>query len=198
LAPNGSAWVTLGGERFWQNERHYFAYRADQRRPGNFLSHDQLQNDFLLLGSWYGMRPVLVKITDYNAADAVKWAKWDDLLAARNKTAAAKSKEVAGVYTLVTVNGKKVPATFDHDGSALEVRSGSFTITADGKCSSKMTFVPPSGREATVETTATYTLVGRNLNMLSMEWEGAGNTTGTIEGNTFTMENEGMVFAYKK
>jgi len=29
-------------------------------------------------------------------------------------------------------------------------------------------------------------------------WQGAGTTTGTIEGNTFTMENEGMVFAYKK
>jgi hypothetical protein len=31
-----------------------------------------------------------------------------------------------------------------------------------------------------------------------MQWKDAGTTTGTIEGNTFTMDNEGMVFAYKK
>lgn len=198
LAPYSSAWVTVGGKPLWQNERRYFVYRADHKLPEDFMLHDQLQNNFLLLGSWFDARPVLVKITDYNAADAAKWAKWDEVLAARNNAAVAKNKEVAGVYTLVTVNGKKLPATVSHEGSALQVRSGSFTINADGRCSSKMTFLPPSGREATVETTATYSLQGRELNTLKMQWQGAGQTTGTIEGNTFTMENEGMVFAYRK
>jgi len=198
LAPNGSAWVTLGGKRFWQNERHYFLYRADHKLPEDFMLHDQLQNNFLLLGSWFETRSVLVKISDYNASDAAKWAKWDEMMAARNKATAAKSKEVAGVYTLVTVNGKKVPATVSHEGAALQVRSGSFTINVEGTCSSKVTFVPPSGREATVETSATYSLEGLKLNTLNMQWQGAGKTTGTIEGNTFTMENEGMVFAYQK
>jgi len=31
-----------------------------------------------------------------------------------------------------------------------------------------------------------------------MQWKGAGITTGTIEGSTFTMNNEGMKFVYKK
>ena len=31
-----------------------------------------------------------------------------------------------------------------------------------------------------------------------MKWQGAGLTTGTVEGNTFTMDNEGMLFVYKK
>ena len=31
-----------------------------------------------------------------------------------------------------------------------------------------------------------------------MQWQGAGMTTGTVEGNTFTMENEGMVFVYQR
>ena len=198
LAPNASACVTVGGKRFWQNERQYFVYRADHKLPEDFLLHDQLQNNFLLLGSWLDARLVLVKITDYNAADAAKFAKWDEMLATRNKAAATKSRELAGVYTLVTVSGKKVPATFDHDGSAVQIRSGSFTIGADGRCSSKMIFVPPSGAVSTVETTATYSLVGQNLNVLNMQWQGAGNTTGTIKGNTFTMENEGMVFSYEK
>jgi len=31
-----------------------------------------------------------------------------------------------------------------------------------------------------------------------MNWQGAGTTIGTVEGDTFTMNNEGMVFAYRK
>ena len=85
LAPDGSACVTLGGKRFWQDQRQYFLYRADHKKPDDFMVHDQLQNDFLLLGSWLDARPVLVKITDYNAADAAKFAKWDAILAAKNK-----------------------------------------------------------------------------------------------------------------
>ncbi len=31
-----------------------------------------------------------------------------------------------------------------------------------------------------------------------MKWERAGITTGTVEGSSFTMNNEGMNFAYRK
>jgi hypothetical protein len=78
---------------------------------------------------------------------------------------------------------------------ALQVRSGTFTINADGTCSTKTVFVPPSGQEATREVSATYTKEGAKL---TMQWKGAGTTTGTIEGDTFTMNNEGMLFVYKK
>ena len=93
------------------------------------------------------------------------------------------------------VDGKKVPAIVSHEGNHLPVRSGSFTISPDGKCTSKLTFVPPSGAESTMEVKATSTREGPKL---KMQWEGAGMTTGTVEGNTFTMENEGMVFVYRK
>jgi hypothetical protein len=96
---------------------------------------------------------------------------------------------------LVSVNSNKVPASVSHDGTALQVRSGSFSIKADGTCSTKTVFVPPSGQEATRDVSATYTKEGSKL---TMQWQGAGMTTGTIEGNTFTMDNEGMVFVYKK
>jgi hypothetical protein len=189
LGPNGSAWVTQGGKRFWQDERHYFIYRADHKLPEDFMLHDQLRENFLLLGSWYEARPVVVKIKDYNTSDAAKWVKWDAMLAAKDKAV------VSGIYELVTVSGKKVPAKISHDGAVLEIRSGAFTISTDGKCKSKMTFVPPSGSEATLERTATYSREGPRLNM---QWQGAGSTRGTVEANTFTMENEGMVLVYKK
>lgn len=41
----------------------------------------------------------------------------------------------------------------------------------------------------------TYTREGAKL---TMTWEGAGTTTGTVEGDNFTMENEGMVLAYRR
>ena len=100
-----------------------------------------------------------------------------------------------GVYALVSVNGNPVPASVSHEGAKLQVRSGTFNINADGTCSTKTVFVPPSGSEVTREVSATYTQTGSKL---TMRWKGAGTTTGTIDGNTFTMNNEGMVFVYRK
>ena len=74
----------------------------------------------------------------------------------------------------------------------MTIQSGSFSINADGTCSSKMSL---AGRDAAIEVKATYTQEGPKL---TMKWQGAGMTIGTIEGETFTMNNEGMVFAYRK
>jgi hypothetical protein len=117
------------------------------------------------------------------------------LSACKQETKVAAGVDPTGVYALVSVNGNAVPASVSHDGTALQVRSGSFTIKADGTCGTKTVFVPPSGQEATRDVSATYTKEGSKL---TMQWQGAGMTTGTIEGNTFTMDNEGMVFVYKK
>jgi len=117
------------------------------------------------------------------------------LSACKPEAKVAKGGDPAGVYSLVSVNGNKVPASVSHDGTALQVRSGTFTINADGTCSTKTVFVPPSGTEAAREVNATYTKDGSKL---TMQWKGAGTTTGTIEGSTFTMDNEGMVFVYRK
>jgi hypothetical protein len=103
--------------------------------------------------------------------------------------------EYAGVYVLISVDGKPVPANITHESIAMQVRSGTFTINADGKCSTKTVFVPPSGTEVTREVSATYTKEGSKL---TMQWKSAGTTIGTIQGNTFIMNNEGMVFVYSK
>jgi len=110
-------------------------------------------------------------------------------------TADPPNRDIAGVYTLVAVNGLKVPMTLEHEGAKLVIRSGAFTINADGTCSSKMVFVPPSGQEIARVVKATYTRQGTTL---SMQWEGAGTTNGTVEGDMFTMNNEGMVLTYRR
>jgi hypothetical protein len=111
------------------------------------------------------------------------------------ETKAPPPAAVAGTYTLVSVNGSKVPATVAHDGVNLQVRSGTFTINADGTCGTKTTFVPPSGSETMREVKATYTQDGTKL---TMKWQGAGTTVGTVAGSTFQMNNEGMVLTYQK
>ncbi len=101
----------------------------------------------------------------------------------------------AGNYALVSVDGKQVPCTVEHEGHTITVKSGAFIINADGTCSSKSVFSGPSGGDVHREVKATYTRQGATL---EMRWEGAGMTTGTVNGNTFTMNNEGMILAYKK
>jgi hypothetical protein len=100
-----------------------------------------------------------------------------------------------GTYALISVDGKNVPCALEHEGHSITVKSGSFVIQADGTCASKIVFVPPSGSDFTREVSATYT---RNDSKLTMQWKGAGTTIGTVDGNTFTMNNEGMLFAYRK
>ncbi len=107
----------------------------------------------------------------------------------------ATGSDPSGIYSLATVDGKPVPASVSHDGTPLQVRSGTFTIKPDGTCSTKTVFVPPSGSETVREVSATYTREGSKL---TMQWQGAGTTTGTVEASTFTMNNEGMVLVYRK
>ena len=101
--------------------------------------------------------------------------------------------DVSGRYELIAVNGATIPATVSHDGTDIKVHSGVFEIKADGTCSSKTVFTPPSGGKVTRKVNATYTRNGSNL---VMQWEGAGTTTGTIEDETFTMDNHGIIFVY--
>ncbi|MHC1764165.1 MAG: hypothetical protein AB9869_07645 [Verrucomicrobiia bacterium] len=100
-----------------------------------------------------------------------------------------------GIYALVSADGKQVPATVSHDGHSLELRSGTFSINADGTCSTKTVFCPAPGKEVSREVNATYTQKGSTL---TMRWQNAGMTKGTVHGDTFTMNNEGMILVYKK
>jgi hypothetical protein len=113
----------------------------------------------------------------------------------KHETGGSANLDPAGVYALASVDGKTVPCDLAHEGAAITVKSGVFTITADGRCSSQITFSVPPGRDVNREVKAAYTRQG---NELTMQWEGAGTTIGNVNGTTFTMTNEGMVFVYQK
>ena len=110
------------------------------------------------------------------------------------KTVAPAAADInpVGTYTLITVDGHKVPCTVQHEGHAMAIKSGTFIINADGTCSSTISL---AGSDTAIEVKATYTREGQKL---TMKWQGAGMTMGTVQGDTFTMDNEGMVFAYRK
>lgn len=113
-----------------------------------------------------------------------------------NNAKAPADSAIAGTYGLVSVDGRAVPCELRHDGTMMTVRSGRFSINADGTCISKMVVkLPSAATETTVEVKATYTRRGEKL---TMKWERAGTTTGTIQGDTFTMINEGVVYVYEK
>jgi ketosteroid isomerase-like protein len=103
--------------------------------------------------------------------------------------------DISGTYNLVSFNGHELPYEFNNEGAVLVIRSGAFTIKADGTCISATTISLPTGAEATREVAATYTREGSKL---TMQWVGAGTTFGAADGKTFTMDNEGMTLTYRK
>ena len=100
-----------------------------------------------------------------------------------------------GTYSLVSVDGQSVPCSVTHEGNSLTIKSGVFTIKSDGSCFSLMVFALPGHDDVRREVKATYTQKG---NELTMQWEGAGATKGQVNGNQYTMTNEGMVLSYRK
>ena len=116
--------------------------------------------------------------------------------AARGQAQAAeKAIDVAGVYTLMSVDGRSVPSAINHDGKVMNVHSGTFTITTNAQVTSLMTVSVGDRKNLRVERTATYTLTNSELTMKS---QNAGTTKGRIVGRTFTMTNEGMAYVYRK
>jgi len=103
--------------------------------------------------------------------------------------------DLSGVYSLVSIDDKAVPCEISHEGTPMAVKSGTFTIANDGHCGSRMIFSVGSRKDMDLERKASYASVGAEL---TMQWEGAGMTMGSVHDNTFTMTNEGMVFSYRK
>ena len=108
---------------------------------------------------------------------------------------AAKLPDIAGSYALMSINGTALPFTVTHEGPGIQVTSGTFTIRPDGTCTSVVAFLMPSGQAQSREVGATYS---RDGSRLTMQWQGAGVTNGTLEGDRFTMDNEGQLFLYRK
>ncbi|MEX0330738.1 MAG: hypothetical protein AB3N64_04880 [Puniceicoccaceae bacterium] len=103
--------------------------------------------------------------------------------------------EITGTFRLVEVDGKTMPAELAHGGVSMVVLEGKLVFSEGGNCDSLTVFKPLSGEEIIREVKATFTQDGETL---TMNWIGAGVTVGTIDGQTFSMNNEGMIFVYEK
>jgi len=117
------------------------------------------------------------------------------LVACQDKDGHTMAAGLAGEYLLLSVNGQAVPASVSHGGVDLQVLSGYLHLRADGTCSSRTVFVPPGSGEIVRDVDATFTADGSTV---TLQWQGAGTTTGTVDGDTFTMDNEGMIFVYRQ
>lgn len=116
------------------------------------------------------------------------------LTGCKTKTVAA-APDPVGVYSLASVDGKTLPCTLTHAGTTMAILPGSFTIIAEGKCTSSINLSLVSNQNLTKITRASYTQSGAKL---TMKWEHAGTNRGTLADDTFTMNSEGMMFAYRK
>jgi len=105
----------------------------------------------------------------------------------------ASGPDMTGEYRLLSIDGRAVPCFLSHQGMWMTIRGGAFRISDDGTCGSRMDVVAPNGRDVTVERCATYTRSGAKI---AMRWQGFGETTGTLDGDVFSMDNEGNVYAY--
>ena len=52
--PNTYYRVSMNGELRWEGDRHYFFTRHDHTKRAGFLSHNDIDNYHLTLGSWFG------------------------------------------------------------------------------------------------------------------------------------------------
>ena len=104
--------------------------------------------------------------------------------------------EHTGTYSLVSIDGNKLPFAPPHEGGTPpEIRSSTFTLNADGSFALTMTYGLPSGETFSRDFSGTYTHDG---SAFTFEWKGAGTTSAIMEGNTLTMDNEGVLYAYRK
>jgi len=101
-----------------------------------------------------------------------------------------------GTYDMVSIDGNALPYAPTHQGQkGPEIVSGSLTLNADGTFAFSMGYRLPGGATQSNNLKGTYTMEGSECRL---KWEGAGTTPGDWEGDTFSFNNEGMVFAFER
>ena len=117
------------------------------------------------------------------------------LVRSHAQTADKTTTSPAGIYTLVSIDGKKVPCAINHDGKKMDVQSGTFTVATNDQVKSVMVVSVGDQKDVRVQRIATYS---EKNSELTMKWQNGGTTKGRVAGNTLTMTNEGMAYVYQK
>lgn len=109
-----SMMVTNGGQGFWYSSRHYFITRFDHSKPSHYLAHENIDNHYLDLGSWYGLNKRVLCYKD-TASSASSF--YDDF---------------SGSLSKWNLFGNPSPKTL----SSVKNKSGVFDNNGDSWCSS--------------------------------------------------------------
>jgi len=107
--------------------------------------------------------------------------------------------EIAGTYTLVTVNGLPLPFVFPQQGAmTVEALDDQYILTPSG------TFTEVGHKRFTVGSTVTITVpvdagtFTRRGDSVTLDSPIFGRRTGTISGGTLTLDQEVFALAYDK
>ena len=107
--------------------------------------------------------------------------------------------ELSGTYTLRTVNGQPLPFVAYQDATdKIELLGDEFQFSADSFTESVDVRYTERGvvTTDTFEDSGRYTLDG---NALTVTYDSDGSSlTGAVNGNTFTLTGDGIVFLYRK
>jgi hypothetical protein len=101
-----------------------------------------------------------------------------------------------GTYALASLDGRALPASIAEGGAQVEVISGTLTLGAGNSVGISTTFRPsPGAATQTREVSGTYRLQGSSL---TFSYTNGGGNTGTLNGDTLQMTNEGVAWLYRR
>lgn len=122
--------------------------------------------------------------------------------AARRPTTQGTQPPIAGIYRLVTIDGRAIPVAPVHPGApanvqAPEVLASTMILRPDGSFIMAMAYRNAPGRPqySAQPFSGTY---APDSDAFVARWDGAGSTRLTLANDTLVMNNEGMLFAYRK
>ena len=103
---------------------------------------------------------------------------------------------VAGTYVLQSLDAKVLPASITEGGMSVEVTASTMTLTAGDSIQVSTTFrVSSAATPITQVVRGTYRVQGTTL---SFSYENGGTNSGTLNGSTLQMTNDGVVWLYRR
>lgn len=112
------------------------------------------------------------------------------LLAACGDSTGPDTSAVAGTWTLQTANGQSLPTDLVENGTEFTLISGTLILGSDGTCTNN--FVTDVAGSVTLDCTFT-------LNGTAFTYTEPGDVvSGTVSGNTMTLNNDGNTLVYTR
>lgn len=124
------------------------------------------------------------------------------MLATACRDSSGPGDSMFGTYTLVSVNGAALPATFSLGGIQWTAKSGTVSLYESADFSISKSYVSTAnGQSVTLETTCSgfwANIYGLFLNQFASPACDKRTMNASRSGNTLTVEDESVLFVYKR